>query len=405
MNIYRFYKKFAFFIVFLLSFLVFAQDLTITKDDIRLEKAEEGGYHLFIRQKQGVESVLLTETTRSLDGMADNYAYRAMEWNAINGDEKRILDGAFLDSPTSRYSLIDSSPEIDTEFGLAFHIYIPEVIEYGYPWSRNGVVEIQKGSFISIRTFTKAYADYDGADFLDNPFMFNFISKKIEREIEVEEEIEEIIEEVVLTDDYNPIAVTAFEEIASLNKGYFTYSRGPESLAEDVLDSLNRIKNKERVDIVFAIDTTGSMKDDIEAIQTKLVPQLANAFAQFGYVRYGLLLYRDYVDNYRYKNLPVKFYNFTDNLNEFLDEIMDISIVGNPGGDIPEAVWEALYASLEFYYWERKAERKIILIGDAPPHPSPRGYSIRATKDLIEQLAKEKDITIDAIILPDDQKK
>ena len=109
--------------------------------------------------------------------MADNYAYRALEWNAINGDEKRMLDGAFLDSPTSRYSLIDSTPEADADFGSSFHIYIPERMEFGYPWSRNGVVQIQKGTFISIRTFTKPYADYEGSDFLDNPFMFNFIPK------------------------------------------------------------------------------------------------------------------------------------------------------------------------------------------------------------------------------------
>ena len=166
-----------------------------------------------------------------------------------------------------------------------------------------------------------------------------------------------------------------------------------------------RIKNKSHVDIVFAIDTTGSMKDDILAIQEELVPLLLSAFEDFENVRYGLLLYRDYVDNYRYKNLPVKFYDFTSDIEVFLDEILAINIVGNPGGDISEAVWEALYASIEFYEWDMTAERKVILIGDAPPHPTPRGYTIRATKDLIEGLAREKNIVIDAIILPDDTAK
>ncbi len=397
MDIRNFIKKVLFFLVFFNGLEFFAQDLSLTKDDLRLVPAEEGGYHLFIRQKDGVASVLLTETTKTLDGMADNYAYRALEWNAINGDEKRMLDGAFLDSPTSRYSLIDSTPEADADFGSSFHIYIPERMEFGYPWSRNGVVQIQKGTFISIRTFTKPYADYEGSDFLDNPFMFNFIPKKIENEPEEEE--------IVLTDDYNPVAVAAFEEIAALNEGFFIYSRGPESLASDVLKSVARIKNKHHVDIVFAIDTTGSMKDDILAIQEELVPLLLSAFEDFENVRYGLLLYRDYVDNYRYKNLPVKFYDFTSDIEVFLDEILAINIVGNPGGDISEAVWEALYASIEFYDWDMSAERKVILIGDAPPHPTPRGYTIRATKDLIEGLAREKNIVIDAIILPDDNAK
>ncbi|HOE09149.1 MAG TPA: hypothetical protein PLV89_09795, partial [Treponemataceae bacterium] len=50
-----------------LVFSGFAADLTVTVQDIRLVKAEDGGYHLYIKQKEGVNSVLLTETTKSDD--------------------------------------------------------------------------------------------------------------------------------------------------------------------------------------------------------------------------------------------------------------------------------------------------------------------------------------------------
>ena len=70
------------------------------------------------------------------------------------------------------------------------------------------------------------------------------------------------------------------------------------------------------------------------------------------------------------------------------------------GGDTPEAVYEALYASLEFYRWSPFAHKKIILIGDAEPHPSPRaGKGI--SKKLVEDTARKKEVTIDCIIIPD----
>jgi len=39
----------------------------------------------------------------------------------------------------------------------------------------------------------------------------------------------------------------------------------------------------------------------------------------------------------------------------------------------------------------------MILIGDAPPHPKPRG---KITKEMQEDAAKEKNIKVSAILLP-----
>ena len=71
---------------------------------------------------------------------------------------------------------------------------------------------------------------------------------------------------------------------------------------------------------------------------------------------------------------------------------------------MPEAVYEALYAALSFYEWRADAQRKVILIGDAEPHSKPRG-TIKCTKELIDSLAKEKDVTVDAIIIPDNKER
>ncbi|MFA6855653.1 MAG: vWA domain-containing protein [Treponema sp.] len=378
------------------------EPLLIRSSDVRIEQSDSSGFgtktgfDLYVRKKSGIESVLLTETTKDPDGKADNYAYRATEWNKVNGDEKRFLNGKLLDSAGAKFSLVDSTAEDDPVFGKSFHIYIPSEIVYGYSWSRNGTVTIGRGTFINIRAFAEKYADYRGA-FSDNPFMFD-LGRKPEP-VPVAPEVPDIKEVPVLTDDYNPDASEKFHEISD----FMIYSKGPDTLVDDIMTSINKIDPKTKADVVFAIDTTGSMKDDIAKLRKEWVPRLVADLKSFGSIRLGLLLYRDYGESgYNYKNIPVKFYDFTRNIDEFKKNLNGFTIIGTEGGDIPEAVYEGLYGALSFYDWDADAVRKIILIGDAGPHPTPRGTK-KYTKALVQQLAAGKGITIDAIILPDDK--
>ena len=384
--------------------------LLITPNDLRVEKTE-GGANLFIRKKPGLESVMLTETTKDPLGKEDNYAYRAREWNATNGDEKRILDGEVLDAKSKGlYFLVDSNAQDDAQFGKAFLIFIPDEIVYGYEWSRNGVVQVGKGTFINIRGFEKKYCDYTGA-YLDNPYMFNLEKRtrprpKVEVPAALEDPpVEEPVaedepepEEIILTDDYNPLAADKFKEFSDM----VIYSKGPETLLDDISGALDTIDPKDIVDVVFAIDATGSMKDDIEMLRQELVPRLTKELAAFGDVRFGLLLYRDYGDNFWTRGLPVKFFDFTKSLDDFIKNLSGFKIVGTEGGDIPEPVYEALFASMDFYKWRDDAQKKIILIGDAEPHPTPR-RSGKYTKELVEKTARQKNVSVTAIITPDDK--
>ena len=75
------------------------QQLRITAENVRLipeKDSSKGGYHLYVKKMPGVNSILLTETTKDPSGINDNYAYRALEYNNINGDEIRYLDGKQL---------------------------------------------------------------------------------------------------------------------------------------------------------------------------------------------------------------------------------------------------------------------------------------------------------------------
>ncbi|HIW36667.1 MAG TPA: VWA domain-containing protein [Candidatus Treponema faecavium] len=381
-----------------------AADLSITPDDIRLEAEYSGsgegftgmsGYHLYVRQKEGVNSVLLTETTRDPTGMLPNYAYRARDWNPVNGDELRLLNGLELRYDESKYSIIDSTPEADSEFGRAFHLYIPAEMDFGYPETRHGTVVIQEGTFVNIRVFEKPYADYTG-NFADNPYIFDLILT--EPETPFEAPVEE--ETVQLVEPYSRKAVESFDEIASSTGGRMIYSKGPESIVDDLLESVNAINPKNKADIVIALDATGSMKDDLEMLRKEWVPRLREQIQEFDEYRIGLLLYRDYGGDYMYRKIPVRYFEFTDDIEEFIKSLNSFRIVGNEGGDKPEAVYEALYASLDFYPWADDAQRKIILIGDAEPHPTPRG-PLPYTKELVDMTARVKEITIDTIITPD----
>ena len=211
-------KKFllsgAFLSVLVIS--AFAQNsLLIAPNDIRIEKTANG-CNLFIRKKPGLESVMLTETTKDPLGKEDNYAYRAREWNSVNGDERRLLDGEFIDSKEKGlYFLIDSTPQDDAQFGKAFLIFIPEELLYGYDWSRHGTVQVGMGTFINIRGFEKPYCDYTG-NYFDNPYMFNLEKRTRPRPTPAPQPEPESVTEVILTDDYNPIAADKFKEFSDM---------------------------------------------------------------------------------------------------------------------------------------------------------------------------------------------
>ena len=113
---------------FLCSFAFAAPDLLVRQNDIVVESASfDAGVNLYIRKKPGMESVMLVETTKDPAGKADNYAYRATEWNAVNGDEIRYLDGKPLVSQYSQYSLISSTVVNHPVLGECFHIYIHSI--------------------------------------------------------------------------------------------------------------------------------------------------------------------------------------------------------------------------------------------------------------------------------------
>jgi Mg-chelatase subunit ChlD len=102
-----------------------------------------------------------------------------------------------------------------------------------------------------------------------------------------------------------------------------------------------------------------------------------------------MVLYKDYFDEYLNQVVP-----FTGDFGRFQQILNSIRVSG--GRDIPEAVYEALYEAAVKFPWEAES-KLVILIGDAPPHPRPRG---EITKELVDEAVKEQGVKIHAIILP-----
>lgn len=499
---------------------VFQSDIYVEYNDGKLPGTDPKGVNLYVRKKDGVESVLLVETSTDPEGKMDNYAYRAEQFNPVNGHERRLLNGNFLESRGARYSLVSSTVTKHPKLGDCFLIYIPPVIIYGYPWERHGSVTLGKGTFVNVRTFQKKYADYTGR-YKDNPFVFDFNSaapnskelaeqkkkwqeaeeeakrkqaeleaqeaerrrlsrlaneeaarkrkqaieeemearrkqaelaqkeaeqKRLEEERLREEEarrkqeelaqkeaerkrLEKLAQEeaerkkeearkaeeeakrkqeelakkekesVELVGGIDPKAAKKFKEISNAGGGLLTYSKGPQTLTKDLVKLMDSIEPKDKVDIVFAVDTTGSMRNDMKTLRAKWVPELRKQLREFKDIRMGLLCYRDYKDDYSLNGLPVKMFNFTSDIDTFVKYLNTPVIRGLEGGDVPEAVYEALYASIYFYKWRDDAQKVIILIGDAEPHRTPRGPK-KITQKTVTEAANRKGIKLNCIIVP-----
>jgi Mg-chelatase subunit ChlD len=366
-------KSFCLIMLFLAGFgSLFAQDLRISSSDLLLELRPDGGFHLFIRKKPDISSVLLTETTRDPTFQSDNYAYRAGEWNPINGDEIRLLNGVPIPRESRIFSLISSTVVEHPTFGPSFHIYLPYILYYGYEGRRHGEVFLTDGTFLNIRAFALPYADYRGA-FADNPFI-----------LEASQEAPAGPPAGI----YMQEALAAFTEIARAGSGELILSQG----TDDIIEHIRRVLETEKgqsLDLVLCIDTTNSMRKYIDPVREKLIPMLEEMLEGFTSFRIGMVRFKDYNEIYLTRVIP-----FTNDFSRFQRDLNAIRVSG--GGDIPEAVYEALYDGATRFTWEAQA-RVMILIGDAPPHPRPRG---RITKEMVDTAVDERNIKVHAMLLP-----
>jgi hypothetical protein len=119
-----------------------------------------------------------------------------------------------------------------------------------------------------------------------------------------------------------------------------------------------------QLDVLFLLDTTGSMGDEIAQLQNNLL-WISSQIDQMSIgisTRYGLVLYRDRGDEY-----VVRPFDFTPDVGLFQANLATAAAGG--GGDGPEALNEALGAALTDVSWRGGSTIQLIfLIADAEPH-------------------------------------
>jgi Mg-chelatase subunit ChlD len=122
------------------------------------------------------------------------------------------------------------------------------------------------------------------------------------------------------------------------------------------------------LELVFVLDTTGSMGGLLEGAKTKIWGIINDIMQKRGNqnlkVKVGLVAYRDRQDAYL-----TKVTKLTDNLDDVYAELSSFRAQG--GGDLPEDVRSAMREAIDNVGWSNPGPRTsqiIFLVGDAPPH-------------------------------------
>jgi Mg-chelatase subunit ChlD len=119
------------------------------------------------------------------------------------------------------------------------------------------------------------------------------------------------------------------------------------------------------VDVVFALDTTGSMGGLIQAAKEKIwsIASTMAAAKPTPQIRMGLVAYRDRGDDY-----VTRVVDLSADLDSVYAALMQLQAGG--GGDWPEAVNQALDEAVSRVSWSNDAQayKVVFLVGDAPPH-------------------------------------
>lgn len=142
------------------------------------------------------------------------------------------------------------------------------------------------------------------------------------------------------------------------------------------------------IDIMFTIDATGSMGDEINYLKAEIKNIITRVDSSVHKKRIGLTFYRDHGDEY-----VVRDFDFTTDITKIKENLSHQTAGG--GGDYEEAVEEALRVSLSKSWNINAKSRLLFLLLDAPPHLNKE--NINTIKNQIKK-AQEKGIKIIPIV-------
>lgn len=147
---------------------------------------------------------------------------------------------------------------------------------------------------------------------------------------------------------------------------------------------IDSVPTEKIVDLMFVVDTTSSMCDELMYLQTELhavINESKASFADDAILRASVNFYRDVGDEYVTRPFP-----FSEDIEEVNSQLGAQGCAG--GGDYPEAVAQALSVAVDGHAWSPSAQARLLfLVLDAPPHDDEQTLSsIRSSIEKASEL-------------------
>ncbi len=149
-------------------------------------------------------------------------------------------------------------------------------------------------------------------------------------------------------------------------------------------------EERPQIEVVFVLDTTGSMGGLIDAAKEKIW-SIATTMASANnapHIKIGLVAYRDRGDDYVTQVTPL-----SEDLDQVYARLMDYQAGG--GGDAPESVIAGLTRAVNDAGWSQRdgVYRVVFLVGDAPP----QNYGDEPSIDEVARLAASRGLIVNTI--------
>lgn len=192
------------------------------------------------------------------------------------------------------------------------------------------------------------------------------------------------------TNEVNPMHRSSARTLRRLAPGLLALALGAISpaRAQDIAVPSPTVPTaRPRIDLVFVLDATSSMADEIEPVKQHLwsIAQRIGSGRPAPDLRVGLVVYRDRTDREPSRLVPL-----TRDLDAIHAALMRVEAVG--GGDTPEDVDTGLALGIREMNWDRGAAKMMFVVGDASAHDYPEH-----DRDALLRQARERQIEVSTI--------
>lgn len=148
----------------------------------------------------------------------------------------------------------------------------------------------------------------------------------------------------------------------------------------DVAKKLEELKERRsNINIVFAIDGTGSMKDYYQPVMKSITRIIQNNKSTFAAntIRFGLIVYRDYADGVR----EVEIDRLTTDYNQIIKRLSEVDC-SSKNKELPEAQYNGLLKGIDKMGLQESHSNVLVLVGDAANRqPDSKGHTLNQVVD------------------------